>query len=74
MDYKFEMAMNMDSDSEVIFKEKPQAKEIKEEEAAKDASTIRFDFRASTPTTLPAGEGRKDDRPRHEARIPGGFK
>ena len=48
------MAPGMDVDSEVLFKEKQEEKGIKAETAVDDA-TIRFDFRASTPATLPPG-------------------
>ena len=46
------MATNMDSDSEVHFKEKLEEKGIKAE-----ATTIRFTFRVSTPATSPPGRG-----------------
>ena len=50
------MATNKDLDSEVIFKEKVEEKEIKGERATKD-NTIRFDSRASTPAASPPGRG-----------------
>ena len=50
------MATSMDADSEVLFKEKREEKEVRAETAA-DAATIRFDFRASTPATPPPGRG-----------------
>ena len=48
------MATSMDS--EVLFKEKREGKCVKTETAVDDA-TLRFDFRASTPTTSPPGQG-----------------
>ena len=39
--YRHEMAMNMDADSEVCFKEEEEGKKMKEEGAAEDVSTIR---------------------------------
>ena len=46
------IATHMDPDSEVMFKEKKEAKGIKEEgttETAAQDATIQFDFRASMP-------------------------
>ena len=48
------MAMNLDADSEVVFKEKQEGKEVKMEGTPED-TTIRFDFRASTLATSPPG-------------------
>ena len=50
------MAMSMEADSEVLFKEKREGKGVKMETAVDDA-TLRFDFRASTPATSPPGRG-----------------
>ena len=50
------MAMSMEADSEVLFKEKREGKGVKTETAVDDA-TLRFDFRASTPATSPPGRG-----------------
>ena len=50
------MATTIDSDSEVHFKEKLKEEGVKAEAASENA-TIRFDFRASTPATLPPGRG-----------------
>ena len=50
------MAMSMEADSEVLFKEKREGKGVKAETAV-DNATLRFDFRASTPATLPPGRG-----------------
>ena len=50
------MATNMDTDSEVIFKENPEEKGMKTEGASEDA-TIRFDFKVSTPAPSPKGRG-----------------
>ena len=46
------MATNKDLDSEVIFKEKVEEKEIKGERATED-NRIRSDSRASTPAASP---------------------
>ena len=50
------MGTNMDSDSEVHFKDKLEEEGIKAEAASENA-TIRYDFRASTPATTPPGRG-----------------
>ena len=50
------MATSMEADSEVLFKEKREGKGVKTETAI-DNATLRFDFRASTPTTSPPGRG-----------------
>ena len=50
------MATSMEADSEVLFKEKREGKGVKTETAVNDA-TLRFDFRASTPSTWPPGRG-----------------
>ena len=50
------MATSMEAGSEVLVKEKWEGKGVKAETAVDDA-TLRFDFRASSPTTPPPGRG-----------------
>ena len=50
------MATGMEADSEVLFKEKREGKEVKGEIAVDDA-TLRFYFRASTLAKPPPGQG-----------------
>ena len=52
------MATSMEADSEVLLKKKRVGKGVKTEtETAVDDATLRFDFRASTPATLPPRRG-----------------
>ena len=53
---RMRMATSMDADSEVLFKEKREEKGVKAETAVDD-TTIRFDFRASTPAMPPQRRG-----------------
>ena len=46
--------MNLDADSEVVFNEKPERKEVLMEVTPEDV-TIRFDLRALTQATSPPG-------------------
>ena len=50
------MAISMEADSEVLFKDKREGKGVKAETAVDDA-TLQFVFRASTPATSPPGRG-----------------
>ena len=59
--------MTLNADSEVVFKEKLEWKDVKMEGTPED-TTIRFDFRALTQATSPPGQGAEGRKNANEER------